>query len=356
MPRNAVLVCLAALIVNSGCATLTSTGRPQLDVIPGLTTAAVIGPTDADTSIGMYSQPTRAERALHFVVVEPSAEVQRVSVGRRLNKIAILNLINPIGWFIDFRSGAAWRHAPSQLFVPLRLATLPDVIDATVVDDSLMGYTLLRLATLAEDIGCPTFVRRAWEAEADLYLTPSQPLPTVSTALADSIARMLEAVESDMRDACTAPSGMMSILRETDRRVAELAQRAADLDPNTGTLGDPGAPILTADFFFGFDSTYIRDVGRVVELASLLRGVPHLRLVLHGCTDSAGSVEHNQRLGLRRAETIRDALLRAGAPTGVCCDVVSHGENPDWQLRPGQFGSMPGAEYNRRVTFSWVAR
>ena len=62
------------------------------------------------------------------------------------------------------------------------------------------------------------------------------------------------------------------------------------------------------------------------------------RIALHGFASEEGATDYNARLSRRRAERIRDRLVRAGVPTGRI-DVTGHGEST----------VLPTREQNRRV-------
>lgn len=65
---------------------------------------------------------------------------------------------------------------------------------------------------------------------------------------------------------------------------------------------------------FEFDSAILSDgYPSLLRLAELLKQNPDYRLQLEGHTDSLGSVPYNERLGLQRANTVKEFLVKYGA-------------------------------------------
>jgi OOP family OmpA-OmpF porin len=75
---------------------------------------------------------------------------------------------------------------------------------------------------------------------------------------------------------------------------------------------------LSADALFDFDKAALKPEGRrkLDELADALRGSQHDTIVVTGHTDRAGSVNYNQRLSERRAETVKSYLQTKGLDVG----------------------------------------
>lgn len=80
-------------------------------------------------------------------------------------------------------------------------------------------------------------------------------------------------------------------------------------------------------FYFALDQFALRrDYDPVIEAhASYLREHPTARVRIEGHADERGSREHNRRLGLKRAQSVRADLVARGAP-GRQVLVKSHGE------------------------------
>ena len=69
--------------------------------------------------------------------------------------------------------------------------------------------------------------------------------------------------------------------------------------------------------FFEFDKTIIyrqEDQTRLNEVAKILRDHPDIKLTIDGHADADGTVKYNERLGMRRAESLKAYLARQGVP------------------------------------------
>jgi outer membrane protein OmpA-like peptidoglycan-associated protein len=106
---------------------------------------------------------------------------------------------------------------------------------------------------------------------------------------------------------------------------------------------------------FDFDSAVVRDSDMVVlgQIADVIKRVyPNAIVTIEGFADPAGTVAYNQRLSLRRAEAVRDVMVsRFGLPARQF-KVVGYGEQEIRQVEPGARRDDPGAQSNRRVTFT----
>ncbi len=113
-----------------------------------------------------------------------------------------------------------------------------------------------------------------------------------SIALADSLARVEEQ------------------LRRQEERAAEQA-RLAEEEARQALL----QTLQTLDeVYFDFDQHHLRPDARntLEEHALLLREHPAVKLVIEGHCDQNGSDSYNFALGDRRADTVRDYLVRLG--------------------------------------------
>lgn len=70
------------------------------------------------------------------------------------------------------------------------------------------------------------------------------------------------------------------------------------------------------DVNFDFDVRQLNDLGRgrVHQIAQLLEKSPGVRVVLEGHADYIGSEQYNEKLGLDRAEAVRQELIKLGVP------------------------------------------
>ena len=89
--------------------------------------------------------------------------------------------------------------------------------------------------------------------------------------------------------------------------------------PQQGLLGQ-------RTIYFSFDSSVIKGQGTeiVAAHAKYLADHPNARVRLEGNTDERGSPEYNIGLGMRRAQSVREAMLLQGA-SATQITVVSYG-------------------------------
>lgn len=114
---------------------------------------------------------------------------------------------------------------------------------------------------------------------------------------------------------------------------------------------DPNNPLSTRIIYFDFDSSRIQpQFGRAIEAhAQYLADHPAVSLRLEGHTDERGTREYNVALGERRAESVQQALVLAGAGADQI-STLSFGEE-----RPAVIGSSPEAyAKDRRVELIYV--
>ncbi len=112
-------------------------------------------------------------------------------------------------------------------------------------------------------------------------------------------------------------------------RPAPADSAAAEADTATLQASKDLAAHLRSErsFYFALDQFALRrDYDPVIEAhASYLREHPAARVRIEGHADERGSREHNRRLGLKRAQSVRAGLVERGAP-GRQVLVKSRGE------------------------------
>jgi peptidoglycan-associated lipoprotein len=102
--------------------------------------------------------------------------------------------------------------------------------------------------------------------------------------------------------------------------------------------------------YFAFDSFVVGggERGKIDEVAQFMRGASNT-LIIAGFTDERGTPEYNRGLGERRAQSVREALIRAGVD-GSKIQTVSFGAE-----MPADSGSGESAwAKNRRAEFGVV--
>ena len=78
----------------------------------------------------------------------------------------------------------------------------------------------------------------------------------------------------------------------------------------------PPPPVHNYLVFFDFDKSSLtpRAMDIVREAANVAKAGQNARVTCTGHTDAAGSANYNMALSLRRANTVKDALVREGVP------------------------------------------
>jgi OOP family OmpA-OmpF porin len=104
---------------------------------------------------------------------------------------------------------------------------------------------------------------------------------------------------------------------------------------------------LTLRVNFEFNKSDIResDVAELQKAVRFIRKYPGAKVRLEGHTDSIGTDEYNQRLSERRAEAVKDYLVKEGAARASKISTVGYGES-----RPvASNDTEEGRAQNRRV-------
>ena len=102
--------------------------------------------------------------------------------------------------------------------------------------------------------------------------------------------------------------------------------------------------------YFGFDSTSVsgEERGKIDQVAQFMQSGGN-SVIIAGFTDERGTPEYNRGLGERRAQAVREALIRAGADADKIQTVSFGAEMP---ADPGS-GESAWAK-NRRAEFGVV--
>ena len=118
-------------------------------------------------------------------------------------------------------------------------------------------------------------------------------------------------------------------------------------DAHAGWLEDAQA-LKTETVYFDFDSSVIKlgEKPKIAAVADYLKANSAKAVRVEGNCDERGTEEYNRALGDRRAQAVREELIRLGiAPTSV--DTISYGED-----RPADPGHDESAwKKNRRDEF-----
>jgi len=350
---HARLLILALLIASaSGCSTILTSSRPPLRVNSTPDSAILLSPR-GDT-IGNTRQNARiqAARAQTLQVTASGFDTAVVRVGRRLKSTTFLNLINPLGWLIDFSTGAAWTHNPNILYASLdSVPVVPEdlTIDTVALGDALTAETLLVLAELADTVGCDQSVGMKWRSERDLYLGVDGRAAALDSDLAELVRSRVALAAIELRRICSQSNPALDSLRA-------LRHSSSSIIPEpTGDSSSQSNAQLTSPVYFGFDSATITSSSvreRLRRLAAAMSPLnPVFVILIEGATDPSGGDEYNFHLGCRRAQAVAAELRNAGTPISRL-RLRSLGERAEWLAIPGARGKAPGAELNRRVIFA----
>ncbi len=103
--------------------------------------------------------------------------------------------------------------------------------------------------------------------------------------------------------------------------------------------------------FFGFDKSDIRPSERpkIESAAAEARARDARQVTVVGHTDTAGPLEYNMALSLRRADSVRESLILSGVPAGTV-EVIARGET-DPRLPTGD--GVPKQENRRAEILLW---
>ncbi|ROL59654.1 VWA domain-containing protein [Bacteroidetes/Chlorobi group bacterium ChocPot_Mid] len=133
-----------------------------------------------------------------------------------------------------------------------------------------------------------------------------------------------------------------------DTLVADTWYDASDLF-DWDDLGDAfSRPIL-----FDFDSAVVKEESYWVldEIADKLLSLPRVKLEIQGHTDNIGEIEYNQKLSEKRAEAVRESLIKRGVEANR---LRSRGFGESKPLAPND--TEEGRAKNRRTQFVIIAK
>lgn len=127
------------------------------------------------------------------------------------------------------------------------------------------------------------------------------------------------------------------------QRAAELKQQLAELQAKQT---DRGMVLTLGDVLFDFNEARLKPGGEraAKRLAEFLQEFPERRIRVEGHTDSVGSESYNRTLSRRRAEAVRQAIVRRGiAPSRI----VTQGYGEQYPVASND--NKAGRQRNRRV-------
>jgi peptidoglycan-associated lipoprotein len=198
-----------------------------------------------------------------------------------------------------------------------------------------------------------TSIRNAARGGAVLSLAV---LASCGYAKRDDVDAQFAQMRTEMQ---AADQGLDQRINAVDTRVNGIEQRTAALerdlqalrnDFNTTVERMEGLLSFSVPVNFEFDQADVRqgDIAVLTKFAEVVKGYyPNAVVTVEGFTDPRGSTSYNQRLGMRRAESVKAVLVQNGL-VGEQIRVVSYGEATN-RLLTRDGGPEAGME-NRRVS------
>lgn len=129
-----------------------------------------------------------------------------------------------------------------------------------------------------------------------------------------------------------------------DRQAAEMKRKLPEAA--VAREGDKLYVALPSGILFDVDKSETKPTAKdsIAKAAEVLVKYPDTYITVEGHTDSTGTTQYNQKLSERRADAVRDQLLRDGVPASRV-SVKGYGESA-----PVSDNSTPeGRQSNRRV-------
>jgi outer membrane protein OmpA-like peptidoglycan-associated protein len=174
-------------------------------------------------------------------------------------------------------------------------------------------------------------------------------------ATAEQASRQAEQAAAQARQAAEEKAKAMNELAAMrQRRMEELNRMQEALNRVAPTRRTPTGMVLQLandSFNFDFDSAALKPQNRetLSRIAGILLASEGYRLFVDGHTDDIGTDEYNKGLSERRAQSVRDYLVKAGIPADI---ITVNGFGKANPLVKGK--SREAREKNRRVEIGIV--
>ncbi len=129
-----------------------------------------------------------------------------------------------------------------------------------------------------------------------------------------------------------------------DRQAAEMKRKLPEAA--VAREGDKLYVALPSGILFDVDKIEIKPAAResIAKAAEVLVKYPDTYITVEGHTDSTGSSEYNQKLSERRADAVRNILMRDGVPASRV-SIMGYGESDP----VADNSTLEGRQSNRRV-------
>lgn len=174
----------------------------------------------------------------------------------------------------------------------------------------------------------------------------------------EDVDPQIEELRQQMREGDRQLSGEVDRLGrrvdDMEGRTQRLEQRLNDLENRFNTTVErlESALRFNVPVHFAFDDATIRtrDEEILDRFAGVVRDFYSTALVtVEGFTDPVGTDEYNLRLGMRRAEAVKQYLVESGGLPENRIRTVSYGETRNRLVRPEEHGPGESGVANRRV-------
>jgi outer membrane protein OmpA-like peptidoglycan-associated protein len=140
------------------------------------------------------------------------------------------------------------------------------------------------------------------------------------TSAADTKPAQMSLSNMSKPECLSGPFAVPEIANADPEPPAVVAQTPTDITPTGSEIPtpvEPPAPAklnIPANVHFALDKSYIApNSGKLIqEIARILKENPYIVVDLQGHTDPRAGNDYNQRLGMRRARSTRDYLVRQG--------------------------------------------